>query len=214
MTIKFNNPLNLDYVESIKWNGLADPPFQGRFCSFTSSVFGIRAGCMNIIHHFDRGANTIEKLITIWAPPTENDTKAYISDVSGRSGFTSDQVLNFHSYADLRPVIEAMIWHENGEQPYSNAMFDEALKLAGVVKPSPAWVKNPKVLGPGIATVATGIQQTVGQVQPIWDGLNRMGFRWGCFNAQIVFGALGFIAFMGIVWGGYSLYKSHKVLAA
>ena len=213
MTIEANNPCNLVYVEANKWQGLADPPFVGRFCAFTSAVFGLRAACMNLIAYQDRhGADTIAKVIALWAPSSENDTTAYINDVCGRTGLDKDKQLNFHSYADLRPVVEAIVWHENGRQPYSPAQFDEALRLAGVVKPPPAWIKNPKVIGPALATTATAVQQTVGQVQPIWDGLNAMGFHYH-INAQIVFGALGALAGIGILVYAYDVWKQHRALA-
>ena len=213
MSISNNNPCNLVYVEANKWQGLADPPFKGRFCSFLTPVWGIRAACMNLIAYQNRHeANTITKIISLWAPVSENDTNAYIADVVGRSGFAADQPLNLHTYEHLKPLVVAMVWHENGEQPYSPAQFDEALKLAGVIKPPPAWVKNPKVLGPAIATAATGVQQTIGQVQPIWDGLNSMGFHYH-LNAQIIFGGLGVVAAGGILYAAYDLWKSHKALA-
>ena len=185
----------------------------GKFCSFISPVWGIRALCRNLISHFDqRGADTITKIITIWAPPTENNTQAYIGAVAGQSGFTADQVLNLHTYADLRSIVEAIVWHENGEQPYSNAQFDEAIKLAGVVKTTPAWVKNPKVLAPTITAAATGAQQTIAQVHPIWDGLNAHGFHYH-LNAQIIYGGFGVIALSGVLWFAYDMWKTHKALA-
>lgn len=213
MSIKNNNPTNLVYVEANKWQGLSTPPNDGRFCSFVSAVYGIRAGCMNLIAYQDRhGCNTITKIISKWAPISENDTAAYIGDVVGRSGFSADQELNLHTYADLRTLVEAMIWHECGAQPYSNSQFDEAIKMAGVLKPTPPWIRNPKVLAPTLTATATAAQQAIAQIQPIKDGLVSLGVG-SLFTPHVILALTGIVAICGIGWIGYDQWKSHRAIA-
>ena len=97
-------------------------------------VFGIRAAALTLIAYQDRhGIRTIKALVEKWAPFTENNTRAYVKSVAQRSGFAATLPLDLHSYGHLRPVIEAMIWHENGEQPYDGALIDEGLRRAGVI---------------------------------------------------------------------------------
>lgn len=40
-----------------------------------------------------------------------------------------------HDYAVLRPLVPAIIKHENGQQPYTNAEMDAGLVLASVETP-------------------------------------------------------------------------------
>ena len=128
------NPLNLVHVAKNKWQGLAVPPNEGRFCRFVSPVFGIRAAASNLITYQDRyGIRTITGLIAKWAPFSENDTTAYVANVARRSGYDALMPLDLHRYDHLYPVVEAMIWHENGQQPYDGAVIDEGLRRAGVI---------------------------------------------------------------------------------
>src|SRR3990167_4874154 len=86
--IQNNNPLNLVHVPKNKWQGLPDPPNEGRFSRSVSPVWGIRAACVNLIGYQDRqGIRTIKGLVEKWAPFTENNTRAYVKDVAQRAGF-------------------------------------------------------------------------------------------------------------------------------
>jgi len=154
--LRRNNPLNLVHAAKNKWQGLADPPSDGRFCRFVSPAFGIRAAALNLIAYQDRhGLRTIAALIERWAPFGENDTAAYIADVAGRSGLGAAVSLDLHSYAHLRPVIEAMIWHENGEQPYDTAVIDEGLRRAGVIADPAPLARTTAGRGGQIAAAST-----------------------------------------------------------
>ena len=140
MGIRLNNPLNLIHVGKNKWQGLADPPNEGRFCRFISPVWGIRAAALNLIQYQDRhGIRTIAGLVAKWAPVSDNNNvPAYVRSVAKRSGFSATLPLDLHSYGHLRPIVEAMIHHENGQNPYSDAVIDEGLRRAGVIaRPKP-----------------------------------------------------------------------------
>lgn len=157
--IRNNNPLNIEYNERNKWQGRVarhqstDP----RFEQFIHAKWGIRAGAVLIINHYDRRrACTIRKLITIWAPKHENDTEAYIETVAKLSGFDPDEELCFHQWEHLAPVIKAMIYVENGVQPYSDALIDEGLRLAGVERPAPMPIREVANTDTGKGSIATG----------------------------------------------------------
>ena len=154
--IRSNNPLNLVHAARNKWQGLADPPSDGRFCRFVSPAFGIRAAALNLIAYQDRhGIRTITGLVERWAPFGENDIAAYIADVVGRSGLGATVPLDMHSYAHLRPVIEAMIWHENGQQPYDDAVIEEGLRRAGVMADPAPLARTTAGRGGQIAAAST-----------------------------------------------------------
>jgi len=74
--VKNNNPLNIRFSESNKWQGQVAE--NKGFCVFSTPEWGWRAAMKLANSHIRRGHNTIEKLITKWAPPSENDTAAYV----------------------------------------------------------------------------------------------------------------------------------------
>jgi len=209
--IKNCNPLNLVDMPSNPWQGLAVPSNDGRLCVFTAPIYGIRAGAVNLIGYFDRhGYKTIRAIISAWAPVSENDTAAYIMDVCQRTGFGADDLFDLHTYDHLRALVVAIIWHENGQMPYSDAVIDEALKMAGVVKPvTPTKLPDPKVIAATVTAGATAAQQVVANVQPVWDGLNHMGI--GASTVMII---LGICAGATALWFGLEWWKNRQIKGA
>lgn len=136
------NPGNIDFSPANKWQGqvgLEMPPVAGRarFAAFESHEFGIRALAMLLITYQDRyGLRTVRAIIGRWAPSNENSTDGYVRRVAQMTGFDPDtQALDLHTYAHLRPMVEAIITVELGGQPYAEAMLDAGLRLAGVPRP-------------------------------------------------------------------------------
>ena len=76
-----------------------------------------------------RGKDTIAALITTWAPPSENDTAAYIKFVSDRVGINPDQKFVWTEYNAVR-IAHAIAQMENGVQPeLTTALFYDAYNL-------------------------------------------------------------------------------------
>lgn len=126
--IRNNNPTNLIYVDSIAWNGQIGS--DGKYAIFDTPVNGLRAAAIQIHTNITRHrADTVRKMITRWAPPHENPTESYISHVSKRLGVSPDQRLDYHSH--VKPLLRAIVLHENGEDPYTSAQYDEAIRRAG-----------------------------------------------------------------------------------
>lgn len=126
--IRLNNPTNMRRT-SIVWLGEAKAQLDPDFLAFASPIYGIRAPALDLAHLIERGVNTVRKIVTTWAPPSENDTDAYIRDVADRVGVQPDDLLTA-SAATLCRLVEAIIWHENGEQPYGSAVIAEGVSLA------------------------------------------------------------------------------------
>ena len=81
------NPLNIRFSERNHWLGLdpARPCVKG-FCRFISMAHGYRAAVVlmkTYIRH--RGCDTPRRIISRWAPPSENRTELYVAAVCGRS---------------------------------------------------------------------------------------------------------------------------------
>ena len=162
--IRNNNPGNIERNSANKWQGRMPrermTPAQRaetRFEVFTSPAWGIRAMCVLLVNYFDRhGCDTVAKLINRWAPPVDNDTGAYVAAVAREVGVAPGEFINIHEYRRLRPLVEAIIRHENGQQPYPAEVIEEGLRLAGVVKPDAApLVAVPKAVPVAAVTAAT-----------------------------------------------------------
>ncbi len=76
------------------------------------------------------GLYTIEEMITRWAPPSENITGAYVKSVSQKVGIDPHEPFNVSRY--MLPMVKAIIYHENGEQPYEDETIIRGIKLARV----------------------------------------------------------------------------------
>ncbi len=130
--IRNNNPGNIRRNND-PWQGLADRQIDIEFFTFKNAIYGIRALARLLINYQDKyGLRTIDKIISRWAPANENNTAAYARAVANRTGFEEDELLDMHSFADLEPLVKAIIHHENGQQPYTDAEITKALVLAGV----------------------------------------------------------------------------------
>lgn len=153
--IRNNNPGNIRLTET-KWQGLASEQTDGEFFIFQSPIYGIRALARVLIsYQVKHGLRTIRQIISRWAPSDENDTAEYIGAVAEVSSFAPDQTLDMHTYADLKPLVTAIIKHENGAQPYTTAQIDKALILAGVESPTKSLQQSRTVKGGQAATAAT-----------------------------------------------------------
>jgi len=163
------NPGNLEWGD--KWQGLVpvnertDP----RFCQFVSPAYGIRAIARTLITYQDKhNIRTVSAAINRWAPPVENDTGSYVRAVQRAVG---GDLVDMHDYQYLRPLVEAIIRHENGVGPlktantwYDSATIDEGLRLAGV-RPEQGKMPVTKETIGATATGALGAAQ-IAEVMP------------------------------------------------
>jgi len=152
------NPGNIEHVPANKWQGLAEPPSDGRFCRFVSHEHGIRALAALLTTYQDRhGLRTVRAIIGRWAPPRENDTGAYVAAVARRMGVGADDPVDLHRHDQLLPMVEAIIAHECAGLAYPASIIDRALTLAGVPPPAPATLRQvATTTGTGRGAVAVG----------------------------------------------------------
>jgi len=167
--IRNHNPGNLRRSAD-PWQGLAATQTDAEFFQFASAKWGIRALARTLIAYQDRvGLRSIKQMISRWAPPVENDTGAYVRVVAAAVGFGAEERIDVHDYAVLRPLVLAIIKHENGQQPYTEAEIDAGLVLAGVEPPQRPLAKTRTVQGGQVAAGATVLGLTaeaVRQVEP------------------------------------------------
>ena len=173
------NPGNIEHVPANKWQGLADPASDGRFCRFASHELGIRALALLLTTYQDRhGLRTIRAIILRWAPKVENDTAAYIAAVARRIGVGADDAIDLHRHDHLRPLVEAIIHHECAGLTYPAGVIDRALTLAGVPPAPPATLREVvAITGTGRGAVlvgAAGIATAVVQATPAIQALGSL----------------------------------------
>ncbi len=133
------NPGNIDWNARNKWVGqvgieqTGNPP---RFAVFETHEHGIRALAALLTTYQDRyNLRTVRGIIDRWAPGNENNTDAYVHAVSRKIGVGEGDMLDLKTYAHMRPLVEAIIEHELGSNPYEARVIDEAMRLAGVPRP-------------------------------------------------------------------------------
>jgi hypothetical protein len=120
--IRNNNPLNIRHSKDT-WQGASNIQTDKHFVQFKSMAYGYRA-VWRILHTYYKKLGerkkpfTVENIITRWAPPSENDTKAYIRSVLMLSSIGGKEQLlppsNPLGYSKLSRLIAAMTVMENG----------------------------------------------------------------------------------------------------
>ncbi|ELF3953060.1 structural protein [Salmonella enterica] len=130
--IRNNNPGNIRWGDD--WQGLVAKPRRTdkAFCQFTTPEYGIRAMII-ILRNYQRrhGLNTVTGIINRWAPSSENNTQAYINSVAQATGVAPDKPVDTTDSRFMVKLLQAIIRHENGVQPYDFGVFVKALELAG-----------------------------------------------------------------------------------
>ncbi|NEG92454.1 hypothetical protein [Leclercia adecarboxylata] len=127
--IRNNNPGNLEASWAFTWQGQNGT--DGRFATFASPEHGIRALGVNLLAYQRRGLDTISKIISRWAPPQDNNnTTAYIQNVSQALGVTPTTRLDVASPGVLTALSKAIIHQENGNVPFSDETIASGIASA------------------------------------------------------------------------------------
>lgn len=126
------NPFNLEHGTQ-PWIGemkTSHPPF----CQFDNVEHGLRAGYKNLIAAYYRhNRTTVRAIITAYAPPSENDTEAYVQAVASEIGMLPGQELPIlhDKPLDQQSVFidlgAAIIHHEQGQQPFTDEQLQQAI---------------------------------------------------------------------------------------
>lgn len=118
--VRNNNPGNIRI--GAHWQGLMEPSAmtpeqhaENAFCVFSSPTWGFRA-MATIFHtyHDHDGVNTLRQAISRWAPPSENNTVAYVNAVAYETGVHPDEPFAFHDLSHMEALCKAVSTHEVG----------------------------------------------------------------------------------------------------
>ena len=130
--VRNNNPGNIRHGDP--WQGMRPEQTDSDFVQFISPEYGIRALVKTLLSYQRQyGLRTIAQIIARWAPPSENNTAAYITAVAGAVRVRPDDPLVLTDRAVMLPLVRAIIAHENGYSPYTAQEMDAGLRMAGIV---------------------------------------------------------------------------------
>ncbi len=101
--VKNKNPLNIKKGGKQDWMGTVGYDSQGH-AIFSSFVYGIRAAIKDIKGKFNRGIDSIEELIYVWAL---GNREPYITYVTNQTGFSRNQKLEFNK-TNIQKLVVAM----------------------------------------------------------------------------------------------------------
>lgn len=125
--IRNNNPGNIRHGQS--WQGMAAEQTDASFVTFISPEYGIRAISKILDTYANKyGIKTIRGIVQKWAPPNENDTESYVQSVADAVGVSPDKPINLATFK--QDIIGAIIYHENGQQPYNLAQISTGSMMA------------------------------------------------------------------------------------
>ncbi len=116
--IRNNNPLNIRRSKD-QWKGMSKTQNDRSFCQFETLEYGWRAAfyLLTRTYYHKYRLYTIRGIISRWAPPQDNnDTSAYIANVSRLTGIDPDEPIGIPSEKPSRwmAVGVAMAIQENG----------------------------------------------------------------------------------------------------
>ena len=126
--IRNKNPGNIKL--GTNWDGLSAEQNDPIFCTFDEAVMGIRA-LMRILltYRFTHKKTNVDSIISRWAPPSENDTEAYIDFVCKKMDVKPLDELD-NSIEHYLPLVKCIIQMENGMQPYDDELIVEGMYKA------------------------------------------------------------------------------------
>ena len=205
--IRNNNPGNIRKSND-PWQGLSEVQDDPEFFQFKSMAYGIRAIARTLITYQDKyGIRTIKDFVARYAPEKENKTANYKDCVCGISGFSEDQILDFHKYEEIEPVIRGIIFIENGVDNYSKFKQDDidaGLILAGVSPENKSIFKSKRIKATAVAVGATStityqlINDSAQQLSSALPLIQRVAQYWPLLAVCVLFGALGYIVYSNI----------------
>jgi hypothetical protein len=127
--VRNNNPGNVDRT-SIAWQGMSAVQSDPRFIVFTAPQWGFRCAARILLGHFREGLQSVHALINEWAPPSENNTSVYVTDVAKEMRVGIDETLALPT--QLLPMLKAIAHHEGGEEagcPWPDSVIQLGIDL-------------------------------------------------------------------------------------
>lgn len=124
-----NNPGNIR-LSATRWQGQVDGT-DPAFVTFATPQDGVRA-LAKLLRNYQtiHGLRTVRAIINRYAPPSENNTSAYVASVAAALGVSPDAPLDLNNDATLQQLVAAVIQHENGRNVYAADTIAAGVALA------------------------------------------------------------------------------------
>lgn len=101
------------------------------FMQYPTPEAGLKAMARQLLLYSSRDKlDTVQGIVSKYAPSSENDTKAYVGDVSKRTGFAPEQRLDLSNPETLARLVAAMVAHE--QRPGSFEKYKDAKVVVDV----------------------------------------------------------------------------------
>ena len=129
--IRNHNPGNIRRTNTI-WRGMVpDPSGDAEFVVFSEPLWGLRALGRVLRTYYDLyHCRSVATILRRYAPPTENNTNAYIAAVAKTLNIAPDAELPRTPETWVR-LMQAIVRHENGVgDAYPLALYQSAAALA------------------------------------------------------------------------------------
>ncbi|MDQ4682050.1 hypothetical protein, partial [Stenotrophomonas maltophilia group sp. RNC7] len=128
--IRNNNPGNLEYAGQ---RGASREEAE-RFARFQTPQEGLDALARQLRLYGTRGLNTIRSVVERYAPRKDgNNVDSYVGHLSQLMGISEGEKFDVNNDpAALKALMNAIIQHENGINPYSADMINQAAGMAPV----------------------------------------------------------------------------------
>lgn len=112
--IRNNNPLNIRIGNT--WLGEVPDPTDSNFEQFVNIKYGLRAAFCILRRYIRRyKRNTVRKIVTAWAPSSENNTERYIELVCKFGCLDADMEIHYEDSVTMCSLVQAMARVEVGE---------------------------------------------------------------------------------------------------
>ena len=134
--IRNNNPGNLNFAHQA--GAVLEPGPNARFARFPTAEAGLEALRDQLIRYIVRdGIDTVAGIISKWAPPSENNTAAYIRGVAHALGAEPDDRLGQPNPKLIAGLMSAIIRFENGQNPYGSLVTQVANEMPPIPHQTP-----------------------------------------------------------------------------
>lgn len=131
--VRLNNPGDLKKSISNAWLGMSDVQPDPEFVAFMTPAYGFRALAKLLLTYYNvDGLRNLEQFVYRFAPPTENNSAAYLADASERTGLKPTDRVNIGSYKVMFGLCQAISIHEGGNGYWTRANIDDGLAMLGI----------------------------------------------------------------------------------
>jgi hypothetical protein len=194
-----NNPGNIRFVASIRWQG-QEGEGEGGFARFKTPEHGFRALARQLMTYKERhDLDTLRKILTRYAPPqgsaqgqayTQN-TAGYIDKVARDMRVSPDAPINVQDWRTMLSLVTAIADYEDGAGwKWPEQTILDGLRMAGFDAPAPPAHRTPEMQVAAAATGAAGVGAIVAEVAPHVPVLADLAQRVGVWGLAALVGVV------------------------